>query len=146
MALNMSNVSESIVLERVDVHLNKVVSETKNQIYMQDTEVRMMQLHDVADSFVIMLRGWFLGKQFPDKSEYGEISVSDGPWECFKEKYAPKWFLKRWPVKYREIRYESARSHYNVCPHWAEDFHRDKIPHLMWMAERKYEKKPAEEE
>lgn len=125
---------ESIVLEQVRVALHRTVS--NDPIFLQNPSVRVQQLAHVADEFVVILQGWFTGKKFPDRSEWAEVESPAGWWEMLKSERAPKWFLKRWPVKTKITRYESCRYHYNVCPHASEDYNKDKWPHMAFMAER----------
>lgn len=39
-------------------------------------------------------------------------------WQAFKERWFPKWWLKRWPVNYQTISVHR-RIHTRVCPHFA---------------------------
>jgi hypothetical protein len=41
-------------------------------------------------------------------------------WQMLKEQYAPKWFLKRWPVEYDDHTL-SVQAYKAVCPHLAGD-------------------------
>lgn len=35
-------------------------------------------------------------------------------WQAFKERWFPEWAKRRWPVQYREVRYEKFAA---MCPH-----------------------------
>jgi len=54
-------------------------------------------------------------------------------WQHFKDTYFPKWLLKRFPPKMRELKYVS---HYHrICPHMdiPAEHNRDKHVHLSWL-------------
>lgn len=52
------------------------------------------------------------------------------PWDFIKDKYAPKWFLKRWPVRYesKEVVVHSLK-HF-MCPHLPTE---PVYPHAIWL-------------
>jgi hypothetical protein len=50
--------------------------------------------------------------------------------QAVKERFAPKWFLKRWPVEYEEISINE-RIYKKVCPHLYTDRREE---HLKFMA------------
>ncbi len=126
---------EQLILERVMLALHTTVD--SSSIHLHGTEARIQMLAHTADQFVVMLKGWMIGNKFPDRSEFSTFSYPDGWWEALKHEHAPKWFLKRWPVKLKLERWESVRYHYNICPHWNEPFSdRDKMFHYAYLAER----------
>ena len=94
----------------------------------------MRQLPDVADEFVIMLRTWFMSGHKTDVlTERDTFEFPASPWEFFKQKYAPEWFLRRWPVKteMKEFRV-SVHRHY-VCPHVEPPSSNGANVHYAWM-------------
>ena len=51
-------------------------------------------------------------------------------WQAFRERWFPKWWLRRWPVRYETI--DIDRTLYGrVCPHIAQP---KSGPHLVWLA------------
>lgn len=134
--IHASSKIEELVLERVMFYISHTID--TNSIHLNDPKIRIQELAYTAEEIAVTLTAWLLGNKFPDRSEYETVSYPDGPWETFKERYAPQWFLVRWPVKMKEIRVESARYHYNICPHANIDFgpNSGRNVHLAFMAER----------
>jgi hypothetical protein len=61
------------------------------------------------------------------------ITVYEYPataWDFIKEKYAPKWFLKRWPVQYerKDVVVHSEKNF--MCPHLPTE---PTYPHALWL-------------
>jgi hypothetical protein len=132
-------VGENVVAEKVlmeQVHMSLYQTTREPPIFLHGPQVRIQQLAHTAEEIVVMLRGWMVGNKFPDRSEFAEFSFPAGWWEALKQAHAPKWFLARWPVKMSVHRFECAHYRYHVCPHWAEDFSRDKMPHVSFLADR----------
>ena len=65
-----------------------------------------------------------------DKTTVKLYSYPATPWDFLKEKYAPKWFLGRWPVKYSTRDVEVLSEKHFMCPHLVLS---DNYPHVMWM-------------
>jgi hypothetical protein len=51
-------------------------------------------------------------------------------WDFIKEKYAPKWFLKRWPVRYESKKIVTWRESNFMCPHLPTE---PTYPHALWL-------------
>ena len=54
-------------------------------------------------------------------------------WQAVKERFAPKWFLRRWPVLYERIDIDQ-QIYAAVCPHIQDD---PQSRHLEWMASKR---------
>jgi hypothetical protein len=60
------------------------------------------------------------------------VCVPASWWEALKQEYAPAWFLRRWPVRVREIGV-STTAVYNTCPHIAVNRN---APHINFLFNR----------
>lgn len=126
---------DKLILERVHIYLSMVSS---TPMYLQEPQVRVQELANLADQMAYTLSGWLIGNKFPERSEFETIEYPDGPWEMLKERYAPAWVLEKWPIKMKVVRYENARYRYNICPHWNENYSGigGKHIHYAFMAKR----------
>jgi hypothetical protein len=57
-------------------------------------------VHQAMDALVLRLHGFLAA----DQLEVVEIKYPRDWWEAAKERFAPQWALRRWPVRYREHR------------------------------------------
>ena len=77
-----------------------------------------------------------------EASEKTLYKYPSSPWEFYKEKYAPKWVLKKWPVDYTTKKVEVVRKTTNhMCPHLSLS---DQYPHVLFLYEG-YNKFPLTE-
>jgi hypothetical protein len=74
-----------------------------------------------------------------DKEKTTLYSYPATPWEFYKEKYAPKWMLKRWPVRYetKDVVVWSEKNF--MCPHISLDTN---YPHVLWLLDAQEGKYP----
>jgi hypothetical protein len=84
---------------------------------------------DASKRMVFHLHSYVLGKN------HGRVDLErQWPkdwWEAVKERFAPRWFLKRWPV-----RYESVSVHevvWKVCPHVNLKTPDQRQVHFQWL-------------
>lgn len=99
----------------------------------ENAVVSLRELSDTVDGMVVLVRTWMLDGHKLDRTETSTIEFPATPWEFFKQEYAPKWFLGRWPVKYKQTTVNTAFHHHYVCPHI--NMKEDKHVHVMWMYE-----------
>lgn len=91
-------------------------------------------LSDVADEFAAILKIWFLNGHKTDVlTERDTIKIPASPWEFTKQRYAPKWFLRRWPVKTETKEFRVAVHHHYVCPHVEVPSDKGMNVHYAWM-------------
>ena len=88
----------------------------------------------VADRIIYTLRTYILGAG-EEKVECYERWPTD--WlEAFKERWAPRWALKRWPVRYAE--HQINRTFYRrMCPHVSIPPHIGNHAHFEFLKEAK---------
>jgi hypothetical protein len=97
----------------------------------ENAEVDIRQLSDSFDRVLLSARSWILDGHKVDRLDSESIDFPLTPWDFFKQEYAPKWFLERWPVKYRtEVFTKAIHQHY-MCPHINANV--DRFQHLEWM-------------
>jgi hypothetical protein len=53
-------------------------------------------------------------------------------WEHFKQRWAPKWFLRKYPVKMKHLGFVSNVTNY-ICPHTNTNWGNDKETHVAWL-------------
>lgn len=68
-----------------------------------------------ADALVCFLQATLAGKRISD--DVVEAKYPDGWWQAVRERWAPAWWLRRWPVRYRTIAVRGQV--YRICPHMA---------------------------
>ena len=126
--------SRSIVLERLYVHFHKIIPDLQLSRNQMEFATRLDQ---GVVGVVAQLRGWLLNGHKQDRIETDIIEFPTSPWQFFKERYAPKWWLRRWPVICSNRPIRVAVHHHYVCPHVAvdnNDPHGHTI-HYLWMGE-----------
>ncbi len=100
-------------------------------LLLANHEVRMLE--DQADGLVLGLSAWLLdGHKLDKMPQVDHIEFPSTPWQFFKQEYAPKWFLSRFPVKTQEREVITAIHHHYLCPHVNVP---DKNIHFVWMGE-----------
>lgn len=86
---------ERVVLQAFDFQIRQQLSE-----YMFTGNINIdvqFVLDRIARNMVLTLRAKILGEKVDT------IQYPANWWEAVKERWAPKWFLKKHPVKYRKI-------------------------------------------
>ena len=91
------NHSKEYVLKRVTLTIEKFceVTEISHGTFMPDVYL------DYATERMLLRISQYL---LTDKKEGTIVRSPLTPLEFFKEKYAPKWLIKRYPVKYKETK------------------------------------------
>lgn len=93
---------------------------------------RIQYIERAEGGIVQSLRAWLLDGHKQDVSkETTDIYYPATPWQFFKQLYAPKWYLRKWPVKNTIKRVVVAEHHHHMCPHVVVD---NKADHFRWMA------------
>ena len=78
----------------------------------------------VHEEIVYKLSTYILGLQ-AEKIVW-HVSYPQDWWEALKERFAPSWLRKRYPVKYTERHFEE-RKYAKVCPHLTCDPEKDHV-------------------
>lgn len=105
----------------------------------ENTEVDIRQLSDSFDKVIMYVRSWILDGHKVDRIEPESIDFPATPWDFWKQEYAPKWFLERWPVKMKiTVVNKNIHKHF-VCPHI--NIKEDRYPHIVWMYENSGQKR-----
>ena len=86
----------------------------------------------VTRSFIKQLTFYLWGNKVNEEEYDDVISVYPATmWEELKEDFAPRWFLRRFPVRYsKDIVHHTSR-HYHVCPHLNYKDNRKHLEFLM---------------
>jgi hypothetical protein len=105
----------------------------------ENTEVDIRQLSDSFDKVIMYVRSWILDGHKVDRIEPESIDFPATPWDFWKQEYAPKWFLERWPVKMKTTVVNKNIHKHFVCPHI--NIKEDRYPHIVWMYENSGQKK-----
>ena len=126
--------SRAIVMERLYVHFHKIIPD----FYLARGQFELVtRLDQAVAGIVAQLRGWLLDGHKCDREETQIIEFPATPWQFFKQKYAPEWWLRYWPVRMSERRVLTAIHHHHICPHVAieEDNLGARAVHFLWMGE-----------
>jgi len=120
---------ESAILEAYQVAVIQRVREEYPTI-AQNMRVEKFLNYDLP-GYVSYAFTSFLGNiHKQDKEEITLYTYPATVWEFFKDKYAPQWFLKRWPVNYESKKIATHTEKNFMCPHIAMG---DMHPHVLWL-------------
>ena len=107
--------------------------------YAENAELRIQELKYAVDELAVYVKTWILDGHKVDRIEPESIDFPATPWDFWKQEYAPKWFLERWPVKMKTtVVNKNIHKHY-VCPHI--NIKEDRYPHIAWMYENSGQKR-----
>ena len=86
---------------------------------------------------IAQLRGWLLDGHKIQRTDSETIEFPASPWQFFKQRYMPKWFLSHWPVIMDERAIRVAVHHHYICPHVSIEKHDlgGSNLHFLWMGE-----------
>ena len=99
--------------------IDKVLLESRIAIprhVLANTEIIKLEDH-VCDGLVYHFRSFLAGKKHEVERSEESIKVPNSWWDHAKERFAPKWFLKQWPISYRTIATKTVFSFTDICPH-----------------------------
>ena len=71
----------------------------------------------IGNNAIYQFRSYLAGKKSRHERIDKTIDIPLSWWDHTKERFAPKWFLKRWPVSYRTILVKTIISTTHICPH-----------------------------
>jgi hypothetical protein len=108
----------------------------------ENARLDILEMKDVHDKILVYVRSWILDGHKIDRLESESIDFPATPWDFVKLKYAPKWFLERWPVKYKTTMVTKNIHQHYVCPHI--NMRDDRNPHIAWMYEQSGQKETNE--
>ncbi len=105
-----STTIQQVMVEKVHVTCQEVLSE---ELFIANHVDLQAACDHVAHVMVLRLQSSVLGKQ------HGKIDVErQWPadwWQAVRERWFPRWWLKRWPVRYCQVSVHEVV--WNVCPH-----------------------------
>jgi hypothetical protein len=96
----------------------------------QNMELSLRQSKYAADHMTYMIKSFLTNVKREDTASTTLFKYPATPWEFYKEKYAPMWFLKRWPVRYESEEVVTSSVKNFMCPHLVLS---DNYPHAMWL-------------
>lgn len=122
----------SFIAERLDIAFSVCVSKYLREC---NTVTQNMKLNIWEDKMtrdlIFGLRSFVLDGH-KVKHETKAIYTPSTPWEFFKQKYMPDWFLRRWPVRFVASQTVVVEHHnHYMCPHLSVPS--DKPHHIYWM-------------
>lgn len=133
--MNQTNKVQSLLFERTLIAFTKLIPEARIAEWQAGMSLRA--LPDVADEFAATLRVWFLsGHKVDVLTESDTIDFPASPWQFFKQRYAPKWFLRLWPIVTETKCFRVAIHHHYVCPHLEVPDKNGPHVHYTWMGEK----------
>jgi hypothetical protein len=132
--IDESEKNRSIVMERLFLHFHKIIPDLA--VFRGQFEFAT-RLDQAIVGTVCDLRGWLLDGHKIARIDSDIVEFPVTPWQFFKQRYAPKWFLRRWPVVMEGRTIRVAVHHHFVCPHVAipTDETSGRFAHFVWMGE-----------
>ncbi len=115
----------SMKLDRVFVH-NMKPTHGRMPGLEQSAEVTLRENYQLQE-MMIEIRAHVLAMPYEKVSVHRKWPKDW--WDAFKDRWFPKWALRRWPVRYSRIDIEQT-IYAGVCPHIADDPMRK---HVEWM-------------
>lgn len=104
----------------------------------ENANICMRELSNTVDEVLISVNTWILDGHKVDRLESAEIEFPATPWEFWKQLHMPRWFVKRYPVKFRTTFVTKSIHQHYVCPHI--NMKDNKYPHIAWMYENSGQK------
>jgi hypothetical protein len=134
---------EHILLEKTLLAFSRLIPKYRLEEWQAGISVR--QFPDIADEFSVILHAWFLnGHKTDNLTERDTFEFPASPWEFFKQEYAPKWFLRRYPVKMQTKEFRVSVHHHYVCPHIEVPNDKGPLVHYAWMGKMSGQISPDE--
>jgi hypothetical protein len=93
---------------------------------------------EVARRMVLQVQSYILAMEKECERVAVTVTVPRDWWEAVRERWIPKWWLKRWPVKYRTVTSGKDVKKYRVCPH-VNVKTRDDTRHFEWLMTKGFE-------
>jgi hypothetical protein len=100
------------LIEKVEIGLNTVVP----RHFLMNAEISKYMDY-MTDGLIFRFRSYLAGAKHESTHVEQTIKVPLSWWDHVKERFAPKWFLKRWPTQYRTIEVKRVVTITNICPH-----------------------------
>ena len=126
--------TKAVLMERLYVHLHKIIPDLAVSRGQFEFYTRLDQ---AMVGTIAHFQGWLLDGHKKDREESDVIEFPASPWQFFKQRHAPKWFLSRWPVVMEERTVRVAIHQHYICPHVSIEKHDldGANLHFMWMGE-----------
>jgi len=122
---------KTVILNRLPVAVTFLLHEEYPAV-ADNMRMEKFYLHDIPEYVSYTFTSFLSHIQKQDKQETTLYKYPATVWEFFKEKYAPKWFLKRWPVTYETKKIATHIEKNFMCPHLSVP---SQAPHVYWMME-----------
>jgi len=113
--------------EQIRVLTHKSIS--SEEANRMPPQVFMSLVHGIRDNMLLEISAYFAGL-LDHKIDIEESYPADW-WQAFKDRWFPKWLLRKYPVQCREIIIHK-KIYRAVCPHVHAD---PPATHLRWLAE-----------
>ena len=132
---NISRVSSQVAsFDRLHLAFHVKLSELLPRAPLLAQNAQIRQLEMATGELVLAVNAWLIdGHKSDVRLEYKTIEFPSSPWQFWKQRNAPQWFLERYPVKTTETTVVCAEHHHFVCPH--VEVPDDRQIHFKWMAE-----------
>ncbi len=120
---------EEIILEKIRFGISHVMSGTLRDSLKLTTDWDIF-----SDDILRQLKGYLVGNKVNTEQYDDLVKIYPATmWEELKEDFAPKWFLRYFPVRFtKNIRHRTVNN-YRVCPHL--DIPSKKDLHIKWLVE-----------
>lgn len=123
---------ETIALEKLRVACSVCIDLCQFAFFRNHLEATAV-IEDGARRLVMQLHSQILSKTVREEEGTVLFRCPADWWQAVRERWAPKWWLRRHPVRYREERIVTRRAVYHLCPH-IDITTRDGHPvHYAWL-------------
>lgn len=121
---------EQVEFDKINLYVQQAITKAGFPGLSENTKYRAF-LQVNVDNMVMQLLSWCVAGRVPSNATTEYVEWPDGPWQAFKAKYAPKWFLARFPVKNAHKNIDKVTNHYFVCPHLVTDQRETHVRFMM---------------
>ena len=119
---------ESVIIDRLQLSVIESLSKAYPMVAQNMTVERLADLY--AERVVYAFMSYLANVHRDDKETITIYEYPATAWDFLKEKYAPKWLLKRWPVLYAKKEVVVYSTQNFMCPHLPTE---PTYPHAMWL-------------
>ena len=108
---------EQVEFEKVYLYCQSRITEIMTDYPGLSQNAKFDMIRYEAEQLILTMKTWCATGRIPDYAETEIVEWPDGVWQAFKEKFMPKWFVRRYPVRHASKTIVTERNFYFVCPH-----------------------------
>lgn len=109
---------EQVVLEKVRLSLERVFQREQLHFLRNELQVEAYLCQRTQDLVLRITTAVIAKERVEEEVCTRKVACPANWWQHFRERWFPKWWLARWPVRYKFTDIE-IHKHYYCCPHVA---------------------------